>query len=249
MNNKEVTDKIYLGDCQELLPHILEKTDIKKVVMVSDPPFNINYHYNSYKDNLDEEEYFEVLQDIFQDYKCVLIHYPEMLYKFSFQIGKFPEKVVSWVYNSNTPKQHRDVAFFGIEPDFSLVKQPYKNVNDKRILERIKKGSGGADLYDWWYVQQVKNVSQEKTKHPCQMPLKVMKNIIGVLPKDSIIVDPFCGSGTTLLAVVEMNEEQKAKRKYIGIELDEEYYKIAIDRLNGINANGQTSIFTNFEDL
>lgn len=83
----------------------------------------------------------------------------------------------------------------------------------------------------------------------CQMPLKVMKNIIGILPDDAIIIDPFCGSGTTCLAVQIMNEEQNVNRKYIGIEIDEEYYKIAVDRLNGITANGQTSIFTDFDNL
>ncbi len=223
--------KLYNEDCQNVLPHILENIDRKKVIFVSDPPFNIGYHYNSYKDNLSEEEYYECLESIFGEDKCVVIHYPEQLYKFSFQIGKFPEKVVSWVYNSNTGKQHRDIAFFGVKPDFKKVRQPYKNPNDKRIKERIARGIGGGRLYDWWNINQVKNVSKEKTKHPCQMPLEVMKNIIGILPDDCIIIDPFMGSGTTGLAVLEMNKEQGVKRDFIGIELDAEYYEIAKDRL------------------
>ena len=137
--------KLYNDDCQNILPQILENLDRKKVIFVSDPPFNIGYHYNSYEDNLDEEEYYECLESIFGEDKCVIIHYPEQLYKFSFQIGKFPEKVISWVYNSNTVKQHRDIAFFGIKPDMTKVRQPYKNPNDKRIQERIKNGSGGGD--------------------------------------------------------------------------------------------------------
>lgn len=243
MKFEDMINTIQLGDCQELLPHILEKLDRNKVILVSDPPFNIGYHYNSYKDNLDEEEYFEALESVFGEDKCVLIHYPEQLYKFSFQIGKFPNKIVSWVYNSNTPKQHRDIAFFGIEPNFSQVKQPYKNPKDKRVIELMKKGHGGGNLYDWWEIQQVKNVSNDKTKHPCQMPLEVMKRIIGILPKDSIIIDPFCGSGTTCLACKELGIN------FIGIEIDEDYYKIAKDRLNGISPKGQTSIFTDFENI
>lgn len=239
----EVVNKVFLGDCQELLPHILEKLDRKNVILVSDPPFNIGYHYNTYKDTMNEEEYYEALENIFGEDKCVLIHYPEALYKFSFQIGKFPEKVVTWVYNTNTAKQHRDIAFFGIIPDFKKVRQPYKNQSDKRIQERIKNGSGGGTLYDWWNINQVKNVSKEKTKHPCQMPLEVMKRIIGILPENSIIIDPFMGSGTTCVACKELG------RNYIGIEIDEEYFEIAVDRLNGITANGQTSIFTDFDSL
>ena len=244
MKFEDMINTIQLGDCQELLPYILECVDRKKVILVSDPPFNVNYHYNTYKDNLDEDEYYEALESIFGEDKCVLIHYPEQLYKFSFQIGKFPEKVISWVYNSNTPKQHRDIAFFGIKPNMGGVKQPYKNLDDKRIQERIRNGSEGTELYDWWEIQQVKNVSEEKTNHPCQMPLEVMKNIIGILPKDAIIIDPFCGSGTTCLAVKIMNEIQNANRQFIGIEIDEEYYQIAINRLNGITADGQLSLFT-----
>ena len=123
--------KIINGDSQQLLPNIIEQLEINKVIMVSDPPFNINYHYNNYKDNLDEDEYYEALEDIFGDYKTVLVHYPEQLYKFSFQIGKFPEKVISWVYNSNTAKQHRDIGFFGIKPN---MKQTIMTKNDVFLL-------------------------------------------------------------------------------------------------------------------
>lgn len=57
------------------------------------------------------------------------------------------------------------------------------------------------------------------------MPLEVMKNIVGILPEDSIIIDPFMGSGTTGLACKELS------RNFIGIELNEEYFNIAKDRL------------------
>ena len=39
-----------------MLPNILEKIDRNRVVFVSDPPFNVGYHYNTYKDKLNEEE-------------------------------------------------------------------------------------------------------------------------------------------------------------------------------------------------
>ncbi len=57
------------------------------------------------------------------------------------------------------------------------------------------------------------------------MPLKVMENIIGILPDDYIIIDPFLGSGTTALAC------QKYNRKFIGIELDPKYFEIAKQRI------------------
>lgn len=215
--------KIILGDCLEILPTI--KGDF---IIVTDPPFNIGYHYNSYKDKLNQEDYYEMLGEVFSYSPFVVIHYPEEIYKIAFQTGYFPEKVISWVYNSNTAKQHRDIAFFGIKPDFTQVGQPYKNPTDKRVKKLIEQGKQ-ARLYDWWNINQVKNVSKDKTSHPCQMPIEVMENIIGLLPKDITIIDPFMGSGTTGLACKNLN------RKFIGIELDETYFNIAKERLSIIH--------------
>lgn len=228
--NDEIT--LYNENSLDVFYKIINEHHDENIILVSDPPFNINYKYNSYKDNLDEDEYYKMLDFFFRDLPSVVIHYPEELYKLSFKIGKFPKKVISWVYNSNTGKQHRDIAFFDVKPDMSKVRQPYKNPNDKRIKERIARGCEGAKLYDWWEINQVKNVSKEKTKHPCQMPLEVMKRIIGILPDDCLIIDPFMGSGTTGLAVLEMNEQQKVNRKFVGIELDKEYFEIAKKRIS-----------------
>ena len=58
------------------------------------------------------------------------------------------------------------------------------------------------------------------------MPLKVMKNIIGILPSGYTIVDPFMGSGTTGLACKELGID------FIGIELDKSYFDIAKERID-----------------
>lgn len=136
------------NDCLEVMRSqtFYDMTKGKQVIIVTDPPFNIGYHYKSYKDNMEDEAYYEWLEEIIKDYPCVVVHYPEALYKLSFQIGRFPNKVVSWVYNSNTAKQHRDIAFFDIKPNFNQVRQPYKNPKDKRIIERMKNGSGGGEI-------------------------------------------------------------------------------------------------------
>lgn len=214
--------KLIHGDCLEHLPRI--QKEVEKMIIVTDPPFNVGYHYNDYTDNMGADEYYEMLQTVFSYSAFVVVHYPEEIYKIAFQVGEFPDKVVSWVYNSNTAKQHRDIAFFGVKPDFRKYGQPYKNPTDKRIAKRIAEGKT-ARLYDWWEINQVKNVSKDKTEHPCQMPLEVMRRIIGVLPDDYTIVDPFMGSGTTALACKELN------RSFVGIEQDIKYYEIAKTRI------------------
>lgn len=215
--------KIIHWNCLDIIPTIKEK-----FIIVTDPPFNIGYHYNEYPDIMKEDEYYEMLQDIFSYSPSVVIHYPEALYRLSFQLWVFPEKVVSWVYNSNTAKQHRDIAFFWVKPDFTKYWQDYKNPTDKRIAKRIAEWKK-ARLYDWWEINQVKNVSKDKTSHPCQMPLEVMKRIVWILPEEYIILDPFAWSWTTWLACKEL------WRDFILIERDKKYIDIINSRLSQLS--------------
>lgn len=59
-------------------------------------------------------------------------------------------------------------------------------------------------------------------KHPCEKPVDILKYYINNSSKENdIVLDPFCGCGSTLNACKELN------RNYIGYEIDEEYYNIA----------------------
>lgn len=193
-------------------------------IIVTDPPFNIGYHYKTYNDKIKEEEYYNMLSNIIWEKPAVIIHYAEQLHKISIKLWKSPEKIVSWVYNSNTGKQHRQIAFYWVKPDFNKVWQPYKNPNDKRIAKRISEWKQ-AKLYDWWNINQVKNTSKDKTIHPCQMPIEVMKNIIWILPDDVVILDPFLWSWTTWVACKIL------KKRFIWIEIDNTYFEVAKKRI------------------
>lgn len=164
--------ELYLGDCRDII------NQLEFDAVITDPPFNIGYHYNSYKDNLEKNDYVELLKT-FNNYPSVFIHYHEQIVEISMLRNQVPNKIVSWVYPSNTAKQQRAIAWFGIKPDFTKASQPYRNPKDKRIAKRIAEGKS-ARLYDWWLENQVKNVSKDKTAHPCQMPLKIMDNIIKI---------------------------------------------------------------------
>ena len=78
----------------------------------------------------------------------------------------------------------------------------------------------------------------ERTAHPTQKPLAMMQLLCkGYTPPDATVLDPFMGSGTTPLAA------KTTGRNYIGIEIDEQYYKMASDRLERQydNDNAKTS--------
>jgi len=65
-------------------------------------------------------------------------------------------------------------------------------------------------------------------KHPTQKPLALLERILLSSSKENdLVVDPFNGSGTTGIAAFKLN------RRYIGIDNDENYLKITINRLSG----------------
>jgi len=211
---------IYHGDCREIMPTVTNG------LVITDPPFNIDYHYLTYKDSLDTDEYYSLLK---LACRCpsVVIHYPEYLFRLSWAIEEIPRKVIAWCYNSNMARQWRGIAWFGTaQPDFSGIKQEYKNKGDKRIQKLIAAGKK-ARIYDWWEINQVKNVSEDKTEHPCQMPSEIMRRIILSTPSE-VIIDPFLGSGTTAYCAKKLN------RKTIGIEIEEKYCEIAAKRCSQI---------------
>ncbi len=208
------------GDCLEEMKKIPDN-----VFIFSDPPYNQGYHYNSYHDKMGDDEYATMLRTVFGNRKSAVIHYPEEMMQI-FGGGQFDlQQVVSWVYNSNTAKQSRLIAWFGCKPDFRKVPQEYKNPTDKRIAKRIAEGKS-ARSYDWWNINQVKNVSKADNPHPCPVPLVLMEKIIlATTNEGDTVCDPFMGSGTTGIACKNLN------RNFIGIELDVDYFTIAKQRI------------------
>jgi len=69
------------------------------------------------------------------------------------------------------------------------------------------------------------DTNKERVGHFTQKPLKVMKFSLSFFPDAQTILDPFMGSGTTLVAAKQLG------RKCIGIELEERYCEIAVMRL------------------
>lgn len=100
------------------------------------------------------------------------------------------------------------------------------------------------ELKSKWFVSSLNVKDKDKYLHPTIKPLDLVKrHILHSTQPNDIVLDCFCGSGTTCVAAKETG------RRFIGMEIDPEYHKIAVDRLNGMNANGQTSIFTDFKLL
>lgn len=80
------------------------------------------------------------------------------------------------------------------------------------------------------YYQPINIDDKKLFKHPTCKPTNILRNLIfNSSNEGDIILDTFMGSGSTAIACKELN------RNYLGFEINEEYYQIAIDRLNGIS--------------
>jgi DNA modification methylase len=202
--------------------------DLQFDYIITDPPYNINFKYLDYNDKISDEDYIDMLSYL-NDYKTIMIHYAEAFCGIVGEAMGKPERCVSWCYSSNLLRQSRMIAWYGCSPDFNLVKQPYKNLNDKRIKKLISEGSTGSRLYDWWDdIQLVKNVSKDKcTSFTNQIPVKLLERIILLTTKPGdTILDPFFGSGSLYFAC------KNTGRKCIGIEQSIKHIDCFKERLN-----------------
>lgn len=81
---------------------------------------------------------------------------------------------------------------------------------------------------------------KEKHLHPTQKPLKLIRRLIEASSnKNDVVLDPFSGSGSTLVGCIQLN------RHYIGIELDEKYYKIGLQRISDEKKSINSNLFGN----
>jgi site-specific DNA-methyltransferase (adenine-specific)/modification methylase len=97
--------------------------------------------------------------------------------------------------------------------------------------EKMKKYNYGKQLRDVWSFPSCQGPERIKGKegraaHPTQKPLELFKRLIEMATNEGeIVLDPFMGSGTTAIASEELN------RKWVGIENNLEYIKIANKRI------------------
>jgi len=106
----------------------------------------------------------------------------------------------------------------------------------KGQLSGNPKGKNPSDIWeivikDWeeglWDIPNVKSNHPEKTEHPCQYPVELVERCILALTndKESWVLDPYAGVGSTLIAAIKNN------RNVIGIEKEIKYVNIAKERI------------------
>lgn len=96
----------------------------------------------------------------------------------------------------------------------------------------------GYDLKSKFYVSGANKSDKDLFNHPTIKPLELVKrHLLHTTQPNDIVLDCFMGSGTTAVACQETN------RQFIGFEISEKWVKVANDRLNKVDANGQQCMF------
>ena len=227
---------IYHGDCLEIMKDFPDKSfDL----VLTSPPYNFDagsglgckYDYEfqqkGYKDNYRPEEYFEKQSNAIESMIRISSHgvfyniqmisgnkdsLLQIIGKFCFQI----KEIIIW--NKKTAEPAINENCLNSQFEFILV----FHKNNKRKFEycNFEKGT----LSNVWDIS--KNSENRHIEHSAMMPSQLAKRIIDKFSKhNNIILDPFMGSGTTLIAAKEL------KRRAVGIEISEKYCAIAAQRL------------------
>lgn len=106
--------------------------------------------------------------------------------------------------------------------------------NDKKSrhffdYQKMKKMNGGKQMKDVWTGALTKPSEKTEGKHPTQKPEYLLEKIVlASTEKGQVILDPFCGSGTTGVEAVRFG------RKFVGIDVSEEYLEISKRRLEKV---------------
>ena len=138
------------------------------------------------------------------------------------------------------------VMFWGKTNSTPTCNNTYLNDIEYLIFAREKgvKVYGNYHTKSGYYISPANTADKKLFKHPTIKPLERIKHlVINSSVENDVVFDPFIGSGTTAVAAKELN------RQYLGFEIRKDYFEIAKKRINGITAHGQTSIFTDFENI
>ncbi len=224
--DREAGQVIYCSDCRLVLPLLPDKSiDL----VLTSPPFNLgskhhtgaNY-FNPYEDNMDEITYqewqyniLELLFDKVQQGGSLCYQHKNRIKDGQMITPYLWLLITRWVMKQEivwfNGSQNFDKCRF-----FSMTERIYwlAKSSDVELFNTL-------NLHDDWHIK-AEGASREFKR---AFPEKLAENILVSFPNHNLILDPFLGSGTTLVCA------KKLGRKAIGIEIEEKYCRIAVERL------------------
>jgi len=238
----------------ETLDHIMEKSaekmdelaDSSIHLMVTSPPYNVRKEYD---DDLTLEEYLELLRRVFQETRRVLVpggracvnlanlgrkpYLPLHAYVIQLMLGigfKMRGEII-WDKASSASASTAWGSWMSATNPVLRDTHEYILVFSKDTFARPGEGKESTirkeDFLDWTKsVWTFPAASARQIGHPAPFPEDLPRRLIELYSfRGDVVLDPFCGSGTTCLAA------RRAERHFVGYEIDPGYAALARERL------------------
>ena len=238
--------KLYNGDCLKILKNI-EDSSID--LIVTSPPYNIGINYNSYSDNLEWHDYLEWVNTWVKECYRVLKHDGRMCinHYINFvdlqKVERFPLFDIKIIQEKNTlfvrkliiweDTQKSKLTAWGswLSASSPYIQTPYEGIlisSKNKDWKKLNKGKSTINKKEFIYavsgVWKIRPETKGLTK--ANFPVALPERCINLLTyENDTVLDLFMGSGTTGVACVNTN------RKFIGIELDKNYFETAEKRI------------------
>jgi len=218
---------LYCGDCLEILKEFpKESVDL----ILTDPPYGVNskeLNGINYKDEFYDvknisKEFFRILKNntrayVFTAQKTFI----DVVNAFEDAEFKLHQTLI-W-FRPNLAGGTKKKTY-----DFTSVYEQILNLH-KGKPPKIKKVNEFKNFDVLKYAQPQSNFKIDKRYHIHQKPLKLIEHLILVsTTENDLVLDPFSGSGTTLVACEKLN------RRWIGIEINEKYCEIIKKRIKEV---------------
>lgn len=229
-----------LGDCIKKLHELNDKT---VDLILTDPPYNLglfmkgrdtnlgalreNHFVASSWDNDEQSQWEKHMDNFFKESARVMkkggaviafmaIIKVETLIRIAQEHGFYYKTTGIW-HKTNPMPRNMNLHF--INSTESWVYFVYGSKTGKF-------NNKGKAIHDYVETSVINNGEKKHGKHPTQKPVKLMEHYIELLTdKGDMVLDPFMGSGSTGVAAMNLG------RQFYGIELSEEYYKVASLRI------------------
>ena len=232
---------IHIGDCLDIMRSMPEGSiDL----IATDPPFGTGKDFGAYNDKFDD--YLDFLAPILLQLHRLLkdtgslylhcdwrySHYIKVMLDEIFGRKNFRNEIV-WGYSSGgtSPRyfarKHDTILFYSKCGTYTFNTQYQPHLSPINDNNRHRFNPKGKIMLDWWYdIQWINNMAKERVGYPTQKPLKLYERIIKASSNEGdTVLDPFCGSGTTLIAANKLN------RHSIGIDINSDVKDIINSRL------------------
>ena len=209
-------NQILLGNCNDYLDIFLQANEID--LILTDPPYGIpkksknrDFYGNNGHQKLWGKEGDVAIWDILDQPAINKL------------VNQSYSKVIIWGGNNyQLPASRCWFIWDKLQSNYgSDCEMAWTNLNYPQKVFRMSR----IDAYV--------NKAEFKKEHPAQKPIQLMEWCIGIakLKPNSLVFDPFCGTGITCIAA------KKLGHRFIGIEQIQKYYDISIERLKPLLIN------------